>query len=245
MKAIDLITYALQEIGALAQGETPSSDDVNYAFVKLNELIDEWAARKAYVYAMQFIVYTLVPGLSPHTIGPSGATFNATIRPVRIEGATLVLNTSTPTVDVPINVRDDQWWNYLRVKNLQSNLPTDLYYQPDWPNGSLFFWPVPNQNYQVRLETWNAINQIASVDTVISFPQGYEKALRLSLAEDLIPGFEKANPSPVLFQKALLARKAIQGNNDQSPTMMTVEAGMPNRGSSTRSDFNYISGLPV
>ena len=38
----------------------------------------------------------------------------------------------------------DAWnVNNERVPTLTGTIPTDLYYEPDWPNGSCFLWPVP------------------------------------------------------------------------------------------------------
>src|ERR1017187_6821801 len=143
----DLIYNALTEIGVIAQGETLSAADANFALSKANDMFDEWSARKVYAYSMDFTAYTLIPGLSPHTIGPSGATFTVPVRPMRIESATIILNTSSPNVEIPIAIRDDQWWANERVKSLLSQIPTDLYYNPKFPNGELYFWPVPNLAY--------------------------------------------------------------------------------------------------
>lgn len=242
----DLITGALLEIGAVSQGDTPSNDDMSFSQGKLNELLDEWAARKAYVYSVVFTPYTLQANLNPHTIGPNG-TFNVTQRPVRLEGAAIILNTTTPNTDMPINIRDDDWWNFQRVKSLPSNVPTDVYYSPDFPLGQLFFWPVPNFAYGVRLATWDLIPQIANFNSVISLPPGYQKALRLSLAEDLISPFRvqmDATQLMALNNSAKMARKAIQGNNNQSPRMSTAEAGQPQK-SGKRSDFNWADGSIV
>src|ERR1017187_4793277 len=160
---LSILTNALIEAEWLAQGEQPEPQDADFALGKLNDLLDEWAAQERYVYAKLFSLFTLAPGLSPHTIGPGGgATFALAQRPVRIDGCTIVLaNTDGTSTDIPINTtRDADWWNFVRIKNLQSQIPTDLYYEPDIPNGSMFFWPVPNYNYQARVESWQAIQQI-------------------------------------------------------------------------------------
>ncbi len=67
----DLITDAFIEIGATAPGEQPSPDEAQWAFRKLNDLIDTYQALQAWVWGYEWNQYTLVPGLQPHTIGPA------------------------------------------------------------------------------------------------------------------------------------------------------------------------------
>ncbi len=236
-----IVNNALLESNILAAGEVANADDANWGLQKLNDMLDEWAARKAYVYATVFELFTLQAGLSPHTIGPSG-TFAWNQVPVRLESSALVLNSGTQ-VDVPMQIRDADWWAQNRVKQIATSVPTDVYYEPDQPNGSLFFWPIPNVNYQVRLGLWTLLAQLAGLTTDMVLPPGYRQAVTLSLAENLCNSFGK-EIGPTLARRAQLARKAIQGNNDKSPRIGTADFGMPEAGRSSgrRSDFNWEDG---
>lgn len=318
LTALDIVTGSLQEINAVAQGETAESGDANFALTKLNDLLDEWAARKVFIYDLSFPVYTLQPGLSPHTIGPMGqitsssltnnlatyimansfsngdnvtvlnstnglnttgrvqlytkaqfsiayvhadvasapdagnaiiagttaptfATPNQGQRPQRIEQASLILNTQEPNVDIPMNIRDSDWWMNNRVKGLQSNVPTDLYYDPNFPNGSLYFWAVPNSAYGVRLKLWGTIPQFPNLNYQFSLPPGYQKTIKLSLARDLVGPFQ-GSWSQQQEDSWKRAMKAIEVNNIKSPRGNTADAGMP--GIQQGGGFNYFSSLP-
>jgi hypothetical protein len=241
VKAIDLITDAMQELNLTSAVEVPSAEDAAYCLKKLNSIIDEWSARQVYAFNVGFALYTLMPNHQPHTIGPTGD-FVVTQRPVRVEACALVLPGVT-AVDVPMNIRDDDWWAAQRVKSIATSVPTDLYYSPDEPNGSLYFWPIPTAGYQIRLETWVLLPVFADLNTTsYDLAPGYKRALTLTLAESIAPAF---GPSAMqiaagIERQAIAARKAIQSNNMASPRMATRDSGMPNK--VRRGGFNYYTG---
>lgn len=239
---LSVVQNALIEAQWLAAGEPPEAQDAQFVLGKINDLLDEWSAQERYVYAYLFSLFTLTPNLSPHTIGPAaGATFSLPQRPVRIDGAAIVLqNANGTTTDIPVNTtRDKDWWNFVRIKNLANSIPTDLYYEPDIPNGSLFFWPVPNTNYQCRIESWEVVAQFKTLNDALLLPPAYRKAITLSIAEELDG---PRSEDPKLAHKAAEAREACWSNNSQSPTMSTMAAGMPTKDSHTR--FNFLDGTP-
>lgn len=245
--ALDVVTQALQEINSVAQGETAQAGDAQFALQKFNRMLDEWAAQEKYVYSKTFTEYILTPNLQPHTIGPSGATFTVTQRPVRIENANIILNTNNPATNIPLNLRDDDWWSKVRVPGVTSTVPTDLYYSTDWPNGSIYLWPVPTFAYGLQLETWALLNQVPALSSVLNLPPGYLNAIITSLAERLCGPFGM-QVSPTLAMEAKNARVAIQGNNLSSPRAMTLDAGMPDQASRRNGSgggFNWITGGPA
>lgn len=255
--ALDIITDALIEIGALSPGEAANLDAEmgQWAFRKLNYLIDTWQAKAGYVYAENFQTFTVgTVGLSPYFIGPSpGSQLAVNERPVRIESAAFLLNTTGTQgpVDLPITIRDRAWWAAQETKNIQTNVITDLYYDPTWPDGACYFWPVPNAGFQVRLQLWLNLQSYERINdnlngpgqTEGTIPPGYRNALMLTLAETLCPG-AKIDPSPMLVEAAKQARIALLGNNAKSPRMSTQDSGMPRAGAraGTRADFNWATG---
>jgi len=249
MTWLDFITDALIEIGVMAPGDPLDPNVLDVSVRRLNYLIDEWAALERYAYNVSFTLYTITPNHQPTLIGPGltspdWATVNGATRPPRIEGANLVLNSSNPSTDLIINVRDDAWWLNNQVKSITSTIPTDLYYSPDFPNGSIYLWPIPTVAYQVRLEVWVVVNQvdpdtISTTDVVI--PQGYSKAMLLTFAEDLTTPLGKAMPA-TLPGRAARARAAVQSNNISSPRIPSADygTGLGSRGGG----FNWQSGMP-
>lgn len=245
MKVDAFLTQALAELGVYQAGEAPSGEDADTALFIFNEVLDALNADNRALYTVQFSAFTLTPNLSPHTIGLStnspAPTFSvSTGRPTRILGANLVLNTTTPNINLPLNIRDKTWWLSLSVPSLSTAIPTDLYYEPDWPNGSLYFWTVPTAAYGVQLEIETLLAQV-TLTTTFTLPPGYQQALRLTTAEALQPIFQVPMP-PTLPQRAMEARARCWSGNVTIPRLRTATDGLQSTGGA-KTYFNYYTGM--
>lgn len=239
--ALNLCEDAAREIGVFGEGNSLVPADANFMLGVLNRLLDNWNAERAAVYASAFNTFTLTPALSPHTIGPTGATFTMAVRPVSLTSAALILSGGSMPIYLPMNIRDNQWWAEQTTPTLSTSIPTDVYYQPDFPLGKLFFWPVPTVAYQVDLETRVLLAQVALttvLDTVL--PPGYRDALTLTVAEQSCRAFGRP-VTPDLMASAAKSRARIFANNDVTPNLVTQDSGMP---SGRGSYLNWRSGLP-
>ena len=123
----------MKEIGALSPGETVSPDDSADVLYKLQRLLDRFNAREPLIYSVSFSVFDLPGPKQPYLIGPTSPSlspdFSVNQRPVKIYSCSLILVNTTPSqVEIPVYIRDEQWWADNRVKNLESfrdsNLPT-------------------------------------------------------------------------------------------------------------------------
>ena len=236
--ASNICSDALLELNIIQAGDTASADDLAFVLGKLNRLLDNWNADTRAVYANQFLTFTLTGSLSPHTIGvaANSPTFVVTgNRPEVIEGANVMITSGGNSVAIPITIRDDQWWLDQRVKTQTSTIPTDLYYEPAWPNGSLYFWPVPTVGNSVELECRRVLSQLALTDA-FSLPPGYRDAITKSLAEEIAVPYEQTD---LLVPIALAARTAravsriwSRLSTEQGPAITATESA-PNRTSPT------------
>jgi hypothetical protein len=234
----DVITDAFYELSILGAGEVLSPEDADLGLGKLNRLIDNWNGERQAVYHDALSSFTLTPSLSPHTIGPSGATWTLSPnRPVSIARANLVINGTRIKIDVHNN--DVGWYAGLALPALSGD-PTDVYYEADWPNGKLYFYPVPSSAYSVELWARVELAAVAAADN-FSLPPGYRDALTLTLAESLGPAYPNAVVSADLKANATHARARIFANNDVTPHIATRDGGMPRSG--PRGSFNYKTGL--
>lgn len=237
----DLLRDALLEIAAVDPIDPVPAELQSLALIRLNSLINQKNAQQITTYGVAFPTFTLTPLLSPHTIGPSGVLV-VTARPVAIIGANLRIGSGTTLARLPIDIRDAAWWLDQAMPNIRSGVPTDLYYADDWPNGSLYLWPVPTVAYGLELEVNALLSELTEADlgNTIALPQGYQRDYTLSLAEDLTGPLTVPMPSD-LSRKASQARAITEGNNNAPVRIVTRQSGMPG-GDSASGGFNWQTG---
>lgn len=229
---LDIVSDALIEIGVINAVDPPSGEDAEYCVRKLNSILDDWNGERNAVYADTITTYALTPSLQPHTIGPTG-TFVVVSRPETIDGMSLV-RSGTRT---PIYVRDAAWWMGVIDHTWTTELPTDAYYEPAWPNGKLWLWGIPSSAASVEVRTRVVLTQVLVTDTFY-MPPGYRSALTLTLAEALAAPF-KQPLSPETQRQASKARARLFGTHSVIPRLCTMDPGMPSGRGST---FDYRSG---
>jgi hypothetical protein len=232
----DLLTETYQDLTILSVGESLSAEQSAFGLLKLVRLFDNWNAERAGVYANRIATHTLTPSLNPHTIGPSTATFTVTQRPVSIDAASLVQTGGSLDVNVPMRIRNAQWYAALTVPDVSTDIPSDLWYNPTWPNGELYLYPVPAAAYGIQLLTRIVLADLA-LDDDVSLPPGYRDAVILTLGEMIALTYPPAVPSP---EAAALARARIFANNDVIPDLVTRDSGTPTQRGGRW--FDYLSG---
>ena len=241
-----IVEGAARELGVLGQGQAMSGTMAALFLGNLSDLIDDWNAQREMIYATSFLTFAFTPGLSPHTIGPSTATWTVAQRPMSIEGAVVATGSGTTQVNAPpMRLHDvaagiPTWYQSLSSPNIATSYPTDGYYDPTWPNGSFYLWPVPSAAYNCQIQVRGVLTDYA-LDTAFSMPPGYRSALILTLAEDSAGMFGRPMPQG-LSDRALRARALIASNNTGGHRVRTQDAGMPRGGRSRRSNFNYLTG---
>ena len=87
-----------------------------------------------------------------------------------------------------MSILTDQAYNAEAIPNLSNSQPTEVYYSPTDPLGTVNLWPVPNTNTN-QLELFYGVLPATFADLVTSYtaPPAYAKAFRLQLAKALIP----------------------------------------------------------
>lgn len=228
----DLIKASLRLIGASATGETPSADEQQDAFSSLNRMLDRWSTEGLNIYAITREEFSLTGGTGSYTIGSSG-TFN-TSRPVEIVAATIELQSSTPTVETPVEIISAIEWAEITVKDLQG-IPTKLYAEGTYPLETLNLWPTPNTTDKLVLYSKKSLTAFATVSTTVSLPPGYEDALVYNLAMRLAPEYGILIDAALAIE-ASESKENIKRKNIQ-PRFLSADSAL-----TSKRRFNILTG---
>lgn len=209
----DLVTSAFRELGIVGLVDTPGEELSALGLGLLNRTLDRWNVTRRAVYAdVHAAPVALTPATNPHTIGPSGATITAT-RPVSIEGIRLTTDNGE-TYHAPLCRRDAAWWHSHRTPGTAGDLPTEFYYDPTFPSGSIYFDREPS-SASVKAQIWSRVvlAQVALTDT-LSVPPGYHEAMLETLKESLValPMFASAGTGDIKERARQAREVAFAGN---------------------------------
>ena len=212
--ALDMITDSLQKIGVYAPGEVITDADAERSLIVLNDMLDSWSNENLTMFALLQQSGVLIPGQQSYTVGPGGA-FNTT-RPLKIEdgpGRCFVIDSTGQ--NYPLEVIDQQRWNLLGQLNINSNIPTALFYDPQYPVGIINIFPIPNVGYTLYWDSYLALANFTSLASVLSLPAGYKKAIQDCLAVELWPYFKAdAAQIPVnIVASAMTAKGNVKRKN--------------------------------
>lgn len=234
---LTIVTDALLTLNVFGAGDPLPADDAAFVLGVMNATIDLWNADGVSSYGENFDRYTLVPNLSPHTIGPTG-TFVIGQRPEAIDGANVILGSGASAVRYGLDLIDDAADFAIPLPGMTSTLPRYLNYARDVPNGQIFLWPVPTAANTLELMTRTLLASLL-LTSVFQLPAGYQRALTLTVAEEIATAYEKQVPVQVQ-RTAARARATLWAANAVSPGITTRAGGMPGDDGGW---FNYRTGL--
>lgn len=216
--AQDLILLSLKEAGVVGVGQTPQAEDSNDALTLLNAMMGQWQRRRWLVYHLIDVVCQGTGALN-YTVGPGGDFDIA--RPDKIEAAYFVQTTNVPPANnvsyplMPIWSRED--YNDIALKSLNS-FPQVFFYDSAWPNGLVYFWPLPSNQYEMHISIKDTLQTFPSLTTEINLPPEYIEALHYNLAVRLRPLYQL--PADIqIVQMAKIALNTIKNANAQIPSL--------------------------
>lgn len=199
--ARQIITSAMRKIGAITKNESPSADEAADGLEMLNDIISSWSNDSTKIYARTLESFSLSANDGAYTIG-SGADFN-TARPVSIVSAYV----RSGSVDYPLEIVTDQDYALISFKEI-SGIPEFLNYDYGYTTGNIKLYPLPASAYTLFLLSEKVLSSISSLDTVISLPPGWERALKYNLSIEMAPEYGQPVAQEVLAI-AVESRSAI------------------------------------
>lgn len=217
----DLIKGSLAQIRAIAVGEAMDADEATDLFGHLNRMLDSWSTQGDLVYTDTLVTYTLSAGTGSYTIG-SGATIN-TPRPISIKTAYI----TDGEIDTPLEIIDEYKFARISDKTTQGK-PEYLYYKTGYPTGAVALNAIPDAAYALNMFVTQPLSAVASLDTVISMPPGYEQAIELNFAKLIAPMYGKSltMDQQELASDSLKMIKAANRAMDVLEAKLDVPGGM-------------------
>jgi len=211
-----IIGAALEMLGVYAPGDTVSAADSTRALDQLNKMLDSWSNESLVCYAITEQSLLLIPGKTSYTIGTSGTPDVNLTRPIRLiegQGAAYVTDSNGNNYDVDVIPRDQ--WNQIsnRTSTTQSNIPLNIFYDPQYPLGVINVYPSPTIGYRLYFDSYLQLGNLSGLTTALSFPPGYELAIQTNLAVLLGPFFKSALVSEDVKAQARESKKQIKRSN--------------------------------
>lgn len=185
-------------------------------------MLDSFSNERLLIYAIaQEAAITLTGGQATYTLGAGG---NITTRPMEIVSA-LIRDGAT---DYPVDLLSEAEFSAIITKSVQSTYPSSLYDDGGYPQRTITLYPVPSSSKSLILFTKRPLTVLTSIDTVISFPPGYEDALVYNLAIRLAPDYGRPiDPGVAQFAIDAIAKLKI---SNHKKNLLKVDAGLMPRG---------------
>lgn len=227
MTGRELITASLRLIGVIASGESLEASEATDGLETLNQLLGSWSNEGLMINAVVREEFALTPSDGSYTMG-TGANFSTT-RPIEIERAAIENQSSTPMIEYPVHICTPEEWAEITDKDTTSEIPTHVYAEGTYPNETINLYPVPTVAHKLVLYSKKELTAIATLDTEISMPPGYDRALKFNLAIDLAPEYGKSVSAEV-GMAAQESKAAIKSKNIK-PRFLKCDAAITGGGS--------------
>lgn len=215
--ALEIISRAMRQCGALGVGEIVSSDDSALGLEALNAMLDSWQIERLLVYRLKDQTFPLVSGTASYTCG-FGGTWSTTNRPVKIESACVVDASGNV---FPCTQIDKQTLDAIDAPYERSTYPTVFYVDWNLPLVRFTLYPTPgNSSVSFRYTDWQPMQQFVAPPDVFSFPPGYLDAVTFNLAIRLAVEF--GLPVTAELNSLAMSTKArVKKINLPDPVMQT------------------------
>ncbi len=178
----DLVTASLRLMNGAQGGETPDASSANDALSALNRMLGTWNAQLGSIYCETQESFTLTASTAGYTWG-TGGTLNSA-RPQQVLQASIRMGSAPNTADYLLTIITNQAYQEITDKTVGVSLPMYMAILPSYPLMTVTMWPIPDQNYTLRTTSKKPLTAI-TLDTTISYPEGYEEAIIYNLAKRL------------------------------------------------------------
>jgi len=221
-----VILGALKKVGAISQGETPTTAQISDASDTFNSLIKAWQADGLPLWKIKKQGFPLVQGQSKYN---TTTDWLLTSKPLKI--TQVLIHDNISQSDIQLITVSRQEYNLLGMKSNQGT-PTQYYYDIQSTSGDINLYPVPDTysetNRELQVIYQDQFNDIISANEYPDFPSERNRALLYGLASDLADEYGVPIRERKLLQdKAQLLKAEVLsfGQEDASLFMSINTAG--------------------
>lgn len=237
--ALDVVSSALRKSGVLGVGQTANAEDSNDAFSDLNDMLAQWQRKRWLVYHLADVAFTST-GAQSYTVGPT-SNFVVAARPDKLEAAFLRMLNSSQQPDVPLRIiTAHEDYNRIAIKT-QGTYPNVVFYDPAYPVGLLYPWPVPASGlYELHITIKETLGALANLAATINLPPEYIPALKFNLAVRINASYPGSDPIPDVVALAKDSLNTIRLANGAVPEMR-----MPSGLTARMGRYNVYTDYPT
>lgn len=234
---LDILSDSLTYIGQLGIGRSVSPEQAQQALRKANRMLAKWSLKKLLIPVITVRPFTLSASVQDYTVGPTGATFTGT-RPVYVESG--IATIPGTNMQNPMSVLDKTQWDAIPDAGMICGLngvPAMVWVEYTFPNLAFHVSAIPSTAVDIRLGTWELLQQFAAVTEEVNLPPGYEEALVYNLAAELAGDYDQPVTQD-LGQLAADSLATLSTNNAQrlrgalgdGQTLVSPNTGIPPTG---------------
>lgn len=176
--ASDLLNDALLLAGVGSVEQTQDNPSFQQALRVANRLMDSWSNEYQLTFNTILDSFAMIPAQVSYS------TSLLSSRPLKIKNCYLRIS----SIDYPVMLIEQSEYADISFKS-QSSLPAKMYYNPDFPNGTMYFFPAPSAAYQAFVSYYPALMNFTDATTAVTLPKGFERMIVANLAVELAPYF--------------------------------------------------------
>jgi hypothetical protein len=218
-----ILDRALRLLHQIPTGGSSVGSQASEGLIALNAMMDRWRNDRLTTYALQEETVPLTASSTSKTMGATGDL--VTTRPEVVLGAWILDN----NISYPVRILDTrEEYSSIPDKTVTSSWPDKAFYEPTYPNGTLYYHPAPDASRTMKVLTEVPVTSFAAVGTSIALPPGWEDAMAFNLAVAWAPEFE-TQPSPEVSRLAAETLGAIKRVSQRTLKMDSGLVGLIGR----------------
>lgn len=190
-----IISEALEQLGAIGIGETPSAADVTSCSRSLNMMIKAWETQGVHLWTNAEQTVSLVVGTESYNLSP---------KPAMIKQIRLV---NSAGIERPVRIISRSDYNLIPNKEATGKI-NQVCYDDQLTTGTIYVWPSPDDATDTLKVTYNRkIEDFDASSDNPDLPQYALLAITLNLAVQVAPkyGYSLSKLNPDLINNANIA----------------------------------------